>query len=208
MPRMLDHLLFYYLSDELHSTRLVVNASGGIVFSSDYKPYGLLLNSTGLEGLSYTGQILDPTTGLYYYKARFYNPDIQRFLTEDTNQSSMITPGDNRYSYSNDNPETLVDPSGHNSIEGGTLGPFSTYVPGFDIWELTAGIVFYYIHFQYSYVATDYHYTTVIRTTNPKDTDLLYTTGILWPTVYLLTEFLNYALETTKVTWDVIYTPN
>jgi RHS repeat-associated protein len=105
---------YYFLSDELRSTRAVVNSSGSIVFSSDYKPFGLSLNPSGTESFLFTGQIYDSSTGLYYYNARFYNPSIQRFMTEDSSQGSAIQ---DRYVIVNDNPETLYDPTGLTSTK-------------------------------------------------------------------------------------------
>ena len=49
-----------------------------------YSPYG----KSGYEGdngfpFRFTGQKLDPETGLYYYKARYYDPETGRFLQTD-----------------------------------------------------------------------------------------------------------------------------
>lgn len=44
-------------------------------------------------------------TGFYYYGARFYDPSISRFITEDNTKGSLESPVTlNRYAYANDNP--------------------------------------------------------------------------------------------------------
>ncbi len=57
----------------------------------------------------YTIREFDSESGLYYYRARYYDPNVGRFLTEDGNrhesQSSL-------YAYVDNNPTVFVDPSG------------------------------------------------------------------------------------------------
>lgn len=55
----------------------------------------------------YTGRDYDSETGLRYYRARYYDPAIGRFISEDPAQA-----GDDFYVYANDNPTNLVDPFG------------------------------------------------------------------------------------------------
>ena len=108
----------YYISDQLDNTRVVVNSTGGTVFSSDYQPCGISVSPSGTEALLYNGQVYDSVTGLFYYKARFYDPIIQRFMTEDI--VSGRTNAQSLYAYTQDNPETFNDPNGH-----GTTGIYT-----------------------------------------------------------------------------------
>ena len=57
----------------------------------------------------FAGEILDAVTGQYYLRARFYNPVIARFLSEDTYYGDGL----NLYAYCHNNPVGYVDPSGH-----------------------------------------------------------------------------------------------
>ncbi len=64
------------------------------------------------------GQTHDPSTGLMHYNARYYDPQIGRFISADTIVPNPADPQDlNRYSYVGNNPTNMVDPSGHT---GGT----------------------------------------------------------------------------------------
>ncbi len=61
----------------------------------------------------YTGKELD-STGLYYCEARYYDPQLGRFISPDTLVESLGNPQTlNRYSYVGNNPLRYTDPSGH-----------------------------------------------------------------------------------------------
>jgi len=65
-----------------------------------------------------TGQILDEDTGLYYYNARYYDPQLGRFIQPDDIISDIGDPQSyNRYSYVLNNPLRFTDPSGHQNEE-------------------------------------------------------------------------------------------
>jgi RHS repeat-associated protein len=62
----------------------------------------------------FTGQILDAETGLYYYNARYYDPELGRFIQADTKIPDLSNPQSyNRYSYCLNNPLRYTDPDGH-----------------------------------------------------------------------------------------------
>jgi len=61
-----------------------------------------------------TGQEYDIETGLYFYKARYYNPALGRFVQPDTFVQNIGDPQSyNRYAYVRNNPLKYTDPSGH-----------------------------------------------------------------------------------------------
>jgi RHS repeat-associated protein len=63
------------------------------------------------DRLNYTSGPWGTTT---YFNARWYDPSVGRFVTEDSNGGTRDAPISlNRYIYANDNPERYVDPTGH-----------------------------------------------------------------------------------------------
>ena len=79
---------------------------------------GELFNQTGTTTNSYlyTGQQFDSLTSLYSLRARYYAPNLGRFLSQDTYPYDFSNPVElNRYVYTANNPTNLTDPSGHQS---------------------------------------------------------------------------------------------
>jgi len=62
----------YFVSDDQGSTRALLGASGRVVATFSFDPYGNLTATTGAASTSllYDGQYLDPTTGFYHLRAR------------------------------------------------------------------------------------------------------------------------------------------
>ncbi|WP_244953581.1 RHS repeat-associated core domain-containing protein [Xanthomonas axonopodis pv. vasculorum] len=100
----------YFLTDQLGSTRVLTNAAGGAVQRYDYDPYGTTTQSSTAytNPYQYTGRERD-TSGLYYYRARYYKPELGRFISEDP---IKLTGGVNSYSYVGGNPLSRIDPLG------------------------------------------------------------------------------------------------
>ncbi|WP_429839804.1 RHS repeat domain-containing protein [Brevibacillus laterosporus] len=62
----------------------------------------------------YAGEIFDEESGLIYLRARYYDPNDGRFITEDTYKGQVDNPLSlNRYTYVSNNPFRYADPSGH-----------------------------------------------------------------------------------------------
>jgi RHS repeat-associated protein len=71
------------------------------------------LLSTDNQDIGFTGYVKDVESGLYYAKARYYDPRIGRFITQDPEEGSpMQPPSLHRYLYAYANPTTHTDPSG------------------------------------------------------------------------------------------------
>jgi len=98
----------YFTTDHLGSTRAFTNASGNVTSNLSYDSFG---NSTGssLTRSTYTGREFDSDTGLYYYRARWYDSQVGRFISEDP---IGFGGGVNWYSYVEDNPTNDIDPEG------------------------------------------------------------------------------------------------
>jgi len=75
---------YYYNADGLGSVTSLANAAGTVKQSYVYDTFGNT-TSTGTitNPYQYTGREFDSETGLYYYRARYYDPSIGRFISED-----------------------------------------------------------------------------------------------------------------------------
>ena len=106
----------YYSYDGLGSVTNVTNGSGAQLASYGYKAFGDTRASTGSsEGKPwlFTGEQQDAASGLYYLRARFYDPSIGRFVTQDPLPGMAGLPlTQNRYPYVGSNPINLRDPRG------------------------------------------------------------------------------------------------
>ena len=102
----LHELPFFVITDE----------NGTLVEATEYLPYGQEQSQPGLQATQYrfTDQELDPSTGLYNYDARLYDPVVGRFISADSIVPNWYDPQLlNRYSYVRNNPLKYVDPDGH-----------------------------------------------------------------------------------------------
>lgn len=99
--------------DEVGSVTSESSHAGDAVAAHDYAPFGASLTSAGAvesrNRLQYTGRERDLDTGLYYYRARYYDPEIGRFLSEDP---LGFRAGVNFYAYVENNPVNFNDPLG------------------------------------------------------------------------------------------------
>ena len=105
----------YFHPDHLGSTSVLTNAQGAAEEHNSYRPYGQLHTHTGTADVAYkyTGQERDPSTGLYFYNARYYDPALGRFISPDTLVESPLHPQTlNRYAYAGNNPVLYNDPTG------------------------------------------------------------------------------------------------
>ncbi|MDH5783039.1 MAG: hypothetical protein OEZ35_05180 [Candidatus Bathyarchaeota archaeon] len=107
--------IVYYHCDNLGSTRLMTNASVAVLTTMSYKPFGEKDEAYGdEERFAFNGKEEDPQTGLYYYGARYYDPETGRFTQPDAYTGKLGNPqAQNRYIYCTDNPLKYIDPTGH-----------------------------------------------------------------------------------------------
>uniref|UniRef100_UPI00378478BF RHS repeat-associated core domain-containing protein n=1 Tax=Dokdonella sp. TaxID=2291710 RepID=UPI00378478BF len=88
-------------------------ASSGTVTTNQTDGTTADLTRTDAQPIGYTGYLTDPESGLYYAKARYYDPRIARFTTEDPEEGhSMQPPSLHRYLYAYANPTVYTDPTG------------------------------------------------------------------------------------------------
>ncbi|MGQ9779218.1 MAG: RHS repeat-associated core domain-containing protein [Bacillota bacterium] len=103
---------YFYECDHLGSPMVVTDQGGRVVWRGDYAPFGEKIKGEVEAGVfvdthGFTGKDWDEDVGLYYFNARWYEPEIGRFLQEDPKRDSF-----NWYVYVNNNPLIFVDPDG------------------------------------------------------------------------------------------------
>jgi RHS repeat-associated protein len=106
--------LRYYHTDALGSVITMTDENGEIKTTYTYDPFGNVTSSGEQNDnlFQYTGRENDGT-GLYYYRARYYSPGLQRFISEDP---IGLLGGLNLYAYVGNNPINSIDPEGKGPI--------------------------------------------------------------------------------------------
>ena len=108
-----DGEVLWALADHQNSVRVVLDNDGNIVNQISYDSFGQIIDQTDSSvdfRFSYTGRELDSETGLYHYRARYYDPAAGRFISEDP--ISFAAGDSNIYRYVGNNPLFYVDPHG------------------------------------------------------------------------------------------------
>lgn len=118
----------FYEADGIGSITSLTNPAGAASDSFAYDSFGTPTASSGtfLQPFRFTGRELDTETGLYYYRARYYDPTSARFLAEDL---TAFAGGINFYSYTGNNPANFVDPSGLDYAVSQSAGTIFVYAP-------------------------------------------------------------------------------
>ena len=109
-----------YLIDAVNSTIALADSGGSISTSFTFEPFGSVSfdGHTPTSAFQFTGREND-STGLYYYRARYYSPATARFVSEDPlinltslPKASALTNDFDLYSYARSNPLRWIDPQG------------------------------------------------------------------------------------------------
>jgi RHS repeat-associated protein len=129
--------------DLVGSTRSATDASGVQVGSWDYSTFGVTTTATGgatgdgagVTRFLFAGEYLDDS-GLYYLRARFYDPVPASFLSVDPALAQTGSP----YAYAAGNPLQLVDPLGLNPWDNWTNSIKNT-VKSLTNWDAVGDIM-------------------------------------------------------------------
>jgi RHS repeat-associated protein len=105
----------YIHTDYLGSPVAETNTSGSLLNARMYyQPFGEQIG-TKRDEVSYTGHKFDTDLGLSYMQARYYDPVIGRFYSNDPLGYRGVH-SFNRYTYANNNPYKFIDPDGKDSV--------------------------------------------------------------------------------------------
>lgn len=102
--------LMYYHADGLGSIVKHTSQAGAVVHEYRYDAWGNIELGASESGYAFTGREWDPEIGLAYYRARYYDPKVGRFTSEDP---IGLQPGaESLFSYVKNHPVNFRDPLG------------------------------------------------------------------------------------------------
>ena len=108
-----DGKTYYYGTDNLGSTTVLFDEDGNVIWKGEISAFGDVVLGEWIgeelfnERVRFTGKDYDEVTGLYYFNARWYDPQLGRFTSEDPVRDGM-----NWYVYVRNNPLNRTDPTG------------------------------------------------------------------------------------------------
>jgi RHS repeat-associated protein len=103
--------MYHVATDHPGNVTGLMDASGGLAKRYVYEPWGTIESELGTVASSqrFGAREYDAETGFYYVRARYYDPVLGRFLSEDP---IGLDGGINPYAYAANNPVNMTDPSG------------------------------------------------------------------------------------------------
>lgn len=134
---------FYFLKDSINSVTDVVDQNGAVIQRNDFTSFGEIKSTKNADGnivsvdsapirvsFKFTGREYEPELGIYYYRARMYDPTLGRFMQQDPDPGRLDNPitATNKYTYVGNLPNMRTDPSGKN-----WLGDALVFVVAFSV---------------------------------------------------------------------------
>ncbi len=112
--------VYYYHLSARGDVLALSDMDGNIVARYSYDPWGTMLSATGplaSQPFRYGSYYYDSESQMYYLGARYYRPDISRFISPDPASASPSKPSSfNAYIYANNNPQKYIDSAGTNPV--------------------------------------------------------------------------------------------
>lgn len=108
--------------DHLNSVKLMTDSNGSILSENLFRPYGVRTDvqtplNVPRESKGWIGERDDPETGLTFLNARYYDPELARFISPDWYDPTKPGVGTNRYAYCGNNPTNCSDPGGNTPFD-------------------------------------------------------------------------------------------
>ncbi|MCL4254423.1 MAG: RHS repeat-associated core domain-containing protein, partial [Anaerolineae bacterium] len=108
-----DDSVNFYLQDGQGSIVGILTPNIGMTQKYRYHVHGKPVGDVSGEIFAYTGESYDAIAGLIYLRARYYDPDTARFINQDPLSGVVTIPTtQNGYSYAENNPVNMIDPTG------------------------------------------------------------------------------------------------
>jgi RHS repeat-associated protein len=125
---------YYYIVDQRGNTRAITDDEGTLLEEYHYSPYGVLLSTPTISQYRFLSGgyacLWDAEISLYYMHARYYDAPTGRFLTRDAVPGSLTSPvSQNRYTYCQNDPIALIDPTGLSPENTGSPARSSVPLP-------------------------------------------------------------------------------
>lgn len=124
----INNATYFYMRNLQNDVVSIMDSSWNTVVEYQYDSWGRLLGITGslkdtvgvYNPLRYRGYYYDTETGMYYLRSRYYDPEIQRFISADEEDVLGINQGNTNqyhlYLYCLNNPVLRADEDGNISI--------------------------------------------------------------------------------------------
>ena len=109
----------FYGYDGAGSVRQLTNSAGAVTDEYEYDAFGNSFTKQGTtpNNYLYRGEQFDSDLGLYYLRARYYNPQTGRFLSRDPEDGKPIDPKTlHKYLYASGDPVNRIDPRGRGDL--------------------------------------------------------------------------------------------
>jgi len=120
----------FYGYDGMGSVRQLTGLDEKVTDNYNYDAFGNLLSSPGPtpNNYLYRGEQYDTNLNLYYFRARYYNPQTGRFMSRDPEDGKTIDPQSlHKYLYAGGDPVNRIDPMGREAQAEYGEGSIGTY---------------------------------------------------------------------------------
>jgi RHS repeat-associated protein len=107
----------WYLTDHLGTVRDIADAAGAVVTHVDYSSFGQVIgvsNPGAVDRFLFTGREYDDQVGMYFYRARYVDTQLGRFVSQDP--AGFGADEMNVYRYVGNHPIDAMDPNGQTSV--------------------------------------------------------------------------------------------